>query len=57
MGRGAWQATVHGVAKNQTQLNQGAHKQAILMRWIHSGETLLNATVRAEGVLPPSPLG
>ena len=30
--RGAWQAIVHGVAKNQTQLNSWAHKQAVLIR-------------------------
>ena len=27
MDRGAWNATVHGVAKSQTQLSDSAHKQ------------------------------
>ena len=32
MDRGAWHATVHGVAKNRTQVNNWAHKQAVLIR-------------------------
>ena len=33
MDRGAWQATVHGVAKNQTGLSDRAHA------WVHFGAT------------------
>ena len=33
MVRGAWQANIHGVAKSQTQLNDGAHTHAQFKRW------------------------
>ena len=36
MGRGAWRATVHGVAKSQTGLNDLAHRETLVSH-MHGG--------------------
>ena len=41
MGRGAWQATVHGVSKSQTKLNTeggGINHQVIAVRFLQRRE-------------------
>ena len=67
MDRGGWQATVHGVAKSQTRLNDSAHTRAgeALLRlgpigatppvyWMTSGGCQVTSLSRPRGCALPS---
>ena len=55
MDRGAWQATVHGVAKSWTQLSDQAQAQVTLQSIGHM-DVILSSLQLAEYKLSPKPI-